>query len=154
MKFLKKELLIAECESSEQCERLNEIWKEQCLLLSREQKKIKNKLPSKLWDIITDTGFHDAIIENIEISKKVKKYKPVFDIIMTMRTKDSLVELHYIDVISFNADLFFKNCSIHFDYLYGEFLYEDGNYIHNFLAYDYCETSIVCKKLKIKTYDG
>ena len=150
MKYLKKELLICECESSEQQEHLDETWKEQCYLLSQEQRKIRNKLPSKLWNILTDTGFHDAIIENIEISKKVKKYKPIFDVVITMRIGESIIELHHKDVLSFKSDLCFKNSTIHFDYLYGEFLFEDGKYIHNFLAFDYCETNIICKDLKIK----
>ncbi len=153
MKYLKKELLICECESSERQEHLDEIWEEQCRLLYQEYRKNRNKLPSKLWNIVTDTGLHDAIIENIKISKKVKKYKPIFDIIMTMRIGESIVELHHMDVLSFKSDLCFNNASIHFDYLYGEFLYEDGKYTHNFLAFDYCETNIICKKLKVKTSD-
>lgn len=149
MKYLNKELLIYECDSSEQQSQFSKIWREQCHLLFEAQKKIRKKFPKKLWDIITDTCFHDAIIENIEISKKIKKYKPIFDIKMTMRTNENIVELYHKDVSLFKSDLWLKNSSIYFDYLYGEFLYEDGNFIHNFIAFDYCETNIICKKLNI-----
>lgn len=152
MRYLKKELLLYEDNSQEAQEYYDKLWCEQCEALSVAQKKIKHKLPKKLWEIMTDTAFHDAIIENINISRRVKKYKPLFDITITLRSYDgkSLYELFYEDVSSFKTDLRMENLSLHFDYRYGEFLYEDEKYIHNFLAFDYCETNIVCKKIEIR----
>lgn len=153
MKYLKKELLFSANNSCDEQDECNVLWNEQCQLLGEAQKKVRKKLPKELWNIIIDTGFHDAIIENININKRVKNYKPFFDIIITMRTNDNIIKLHYKEVSSFKSDLCFCNASIYFDYLYGEFLYEEGNLIHNFLAFDYCETNIICKKISIKLQD-
>lgn len=152
MRYLKKELLLYDDNSNESQEYHEKLWCEQCEKLDDAQKKIKHKLPKKLWEILKDTAFHDAIIESINIARRVKHYKAVFDITLTLRSCDgkATYELLYKDVSSFKTDFHLENLPMHFDYLYGEFLYEDKNYIHNFLAFDYCETNIVCNKIEIK----
>ena len=152
MRYLKKELLLYDNNSKEAQEYHEQLWREQCVKLDDAQKKGKHKLPKKLWEILKDTAFHDAIIESINIARRVKNYQAVFDITLTLRSCDgkATYELLYKDVSSFKTDLHLENLPMHFDYLYGEFLYEDKNYIHNFLAFDYCETNIVCNKIEIK----
>lgn len=152
MRYLKKELLLYDDNSNESQEYYEKLWSEQCEKLVDAQKKIKHKLPKLLWEILKDTAFHDAIIESINITRRVKHYKAVFDITLTLRSYDgkATYELLYKDVSSFKTDLCLEDLSMHFDYLYGEFLYEDKKYIHNFLAFDYCETNVVCKKIEIK----
>ena len=151
MKFFDKTIL-KRIHLGMESEEDNKNWDKQCNQKGKAFLKARNRLPQNIIDICEESFFHDAMIEDIIVHKRVKKMRYEdrlsFDVIIKMELFYPEVRgmLIHKDVSTFKTGITF-NCT-DFDYLYGEiYLSQKKELIHNILTSDHDEIHIKCRSM-------
>lgn len=130
----------------------NRIRSIQCKKYWDEFDSCAHRLPKSFVKYYKQHGFHDDILEKLEVVKRRTKGKKVIDIITQFRAGKQLYEICYNDVVKFETSLNVEEyCEIG-DYLDGEILPVDDKYMsHEFGFYDYeSEILIHFRKLQFR----
>ena len=110
------------------------------------------RLPKSFVRYYKQHGFHDDILEKMEIVKRRTKRDTELDIITQFRSGKQLYEIRYDDVIKFETSLDLRQyCEIG-DYLNGEILPVNDDYMsHEFGFFNYPNKIIIhFRRLKFR----
>ena len=113
-----------------------------------EFKKISKQLPQEFVGLFQGGHLHDATIEEILFKKRALTSRNEFEVILRLTGELFSGELIHSGVITYNTSLYELDVPIGFEYLYGEILFSDGFWTHNFLLFNGSEVEIKCKKIK------
>jgi hypothetical protein len=111
-----------------------------------------NRLPKSFVRFYMAKGFHDDILEKLELIKRRTKAKTFLDVVMQLNSGKEIYEIRYFDVIKFETSIDEDEyCEIG-DYLDGEILAVDDYYLsHEFGFYSYPSKILIhFKKLSFK----
>lgn len=125
-----------------------DIWRENIKLYWEEFKKISKQLPQEFVGLFQGGHLHDATIEEILFKKRALTSRNEFEVILRLTGELFSGELIHSGVITYNTSLYELDVPIGFEYLYGEILFSDGFWTHNFLLFNGSEVEIKCKKIK------
>ena len=95
-------------------------------------------------------SLHDSFLQSFTILRGKKKDSFDIEAVFYHKYRDKTVTLIYRDVKSFSSSLDFDHYVPFGDYVYGEFLYENGWYYHNFVLFFDSEINILCKRIVVK----
>ena len=126
------------------------MWKKQCRLYNEEFERHQEHFSKKIIALNTVDSLHDAYLQSVAVIRNKNMHRFDLEIVFYHKYKDKTVTIIYRDVKKFVGSLDIEHYIAFGDYLYGEWLYEDGLYTHNFvLIYD-SEINITCKRIVVK----
>ena len=155
LRYFKEDLYASTIDFSKTVEErriANKQWQEACDQYALEMKKLYNKLPPKFYHMLENGFFHDASIDSLTFLKnRSKKRKITYDIILSITYKEKHSAIIHKNINNFQSDIDLSEGYIDFgDYMYGEIIFENGFWIHNFIFYNYSEINIKCEKIEWK----
>lgn len=154
MKYLKLQYSTVEDSyhilSQEEREIRRAIWLEQLKAYESVMSKQRKFFSKKIIHYIVDGSLHDYHFKSFHFFSKIKRNRDVFFAEATLQDPYSgkTILLRYEDVKAIKTDLDFKNI-IGNVYLFGEMLYENKLYTHNFVIIFDSEINISCKKITV-----
>ena len=155
MKYLKPEYSCTESSvhgifSEEEREYRYRMWEKQCRSYNDEFERNQEHFSKKIIALNTTDSLHDAFLQSVTVTRNKKADRFDLEIEFYHKYKDKTITIIYRDVKKLNGSLNIEHYIAFGDYLYGEWLYEDGLYTHNFvLIYD-SEINITCKRIVVK----
>ena len=130
----------------------NRIRSIQCKKYWDEFESCTDRLPKAFVKYYKQHGFHDNILEKLEILKQRSKKKTRIDIVTQFHAGDLLYEIYYCDVVKFETSLDLEQYFEIGDYLNGEILPVNDSYLSHEFGFDNYPNKIliVFKRLKFK----
>lgn len=133
-------------------EKLDREWMKNVLDYELAIKNNKTKYPKQLYQAILNGYFHDASIDCLSFEKnRNKKQNIIYNIILLLNIDGKSGKLIHYDVTEFTSAIDLSAGYIDFgDYMYGEILYNNGFWSHDFLIFRESEINIKSKKIEWK----
>lgn len=154
MKYLKPE-----CSSTEDSwhiltpqerETRDALWKQQCDLYNKEFNRVKDHFSKKIVSLNSTDSLHDSMLQSFTVLRGKKRDAFDIEAVFYHKYREKTVTIIYRDVKYFASSLDFGHYVPFGDYLYGEFLFDNGWYYHNFILIFDSEINIVCKRIVVK----
>ena len=134
----------------EEREYRHQIWDMQCRLYNDEFERNQDHFSKKIIALNTADSLHDAFLQSVTVIRGKKANRIDLEFVFYHKYKDKTVTIAYRDVKRIIGSLDIEQYTPVGDYLYGEFLYENGLYSHNFVLIFDSEINISCKKIVVK----
>lgn len=127
-----------------------EEWDKRLLAYWAEFDKVKHRLPKNVVNAFHNRNLHDSEIKQISFHTVEKsKYKRLKTVTVAIANDVYAGTFIHEGVLEFSSNYSFTQKYVMLcEYLYGEILFENGNWTHSFVCSDSMEVFIRCKKIK------
>ncbi len=123
-------------DSIDNAEDRRDLYSLQCKMYWDDFDSCSSRLPKPFVKYYKKFGFHDDILNNLQLVKRRTKNRVHIDVITQFNNAGRTYEIHYYDVIKFESSIDGNHYAEIGDYLDGEILSVDDHYLsHEFGFY-------------------